>query len=251
MAYHWHTDFEIIRIISGTLQIRLNRREFTASAGDVIFVNSETVHGATPDNCVYECIVLAHELLSAKDKECGGFISGLLDHVVVVNDHFRRSDTSIITAFDNLFEVMGRSGCYFEALGALYSVFGAIMREKSYESSSTFADVDSAKNAKLKKVLSFMRKNYSNQLTLEQISDVAGMSSKYFCYFFKEMTQKSPISYLNSYRVERAAGKLLSTDMSVTDIAYGCGFNDLSYFIKTFKDTKGITPNKFRKIYSE
>lgn len=92
-----------------------------------------------------------------------------------------------------------------------------------------------------------MRQNYNSPLTLEQIAAIAGMSSKYFCYFFKEMTQKSPINYLNNYRVERAARKLLATDMPVTEIAYNCGFNDLSYFIKTFKATKGITPYKFRK----
>lgn len=251
MAYHWHSEFEIIRIISGTLKIRLNRREFDAKSGDVVFVNSETVHGAMPDNCVYDCIVLSNELLSTKDTLCGGFITDLLDHVIVVNDHFRDNDGDIITAVNNLFDIMRRDGCYFEAIGALYSVFGTIMREKLYESSSTFANGDAARNAKLKKVLSFMRKNYSSQLTLEQIADIAGMSPKYFCYFFKEMTQKSPISYLNSYRIERATGKLLSTDMNVTDIAYGCGFNDLSYFIKTFKDVKGITPNNFRKSHCD
>jgi AraC-like DNA-binding protein len=64
------------------------------------------------------------------------------------------------------------------------------------------------------------------------------------------MTQKSPMAYLNNYRIERAAGKLMSTDLTVTDIAYGCGFNDLSYFIKTFKLIKGISPNKFRKKHN-
>ncbi len=247
MAYHWHSDFEIIRIIKGNLKIHLNRREFNAGEGEVVFVNSETVHGAIPDNCIYECIVLSHELLNAEDKVCGGFISEVLDHVVVVNDRFKENDGDIINAFNNLFEVMNRDSCYFEAMGALYSVFGIIIRDRLYKSTSAIREGDASKNAKLKKVLSFMRKNYSSPLTLEQIADVAGMSPKYFCYFFKEMTQKTPINYLNTYRVERAARKLLATDNPVTDIAYNCGFNDLSYFIKTFKAIKGITPNGFRK----
>ena len=246
MAHHWHSEFEIIRIISGTLKVSLNRREFDANAGDVVFVNSETVHGALPSDCVYECIVLFPELLAVHDKLCGGFISDLLDHILVVNDHFK-PQSGITPIFNTLFEVMGRKGCYFEAMGALYSVFGMLIKEKLYNSASTFSNGDSAKNAKIKKVLAFMRQNYNSPLTLEQIAAIAGMSSKYFCYFFKEMTQKSPINYLNNYRVERAARKLLATDMPVTEIAYNCGFNDLSYFIKTFKATKGITPYKFRK----
>lgn len=247
MAYHWHSEFEIIKIISGNLKIRLNRREFIAKKGDVVFVNSETVHGAEPDNCVYECIVLAHELLIAEDKVCGNFITALLDHVIAVNDHFKEGDGEIINAINALFDVMKKGGCYFESIGALYTVFGTIIQNKLYKSAAGLNDGNTLRNAKFKKVLSYMRKNYSNQLTLEQIADVAGMSPKYFCYFFKEMTQKTPVSYLNTYRIEQAARKLLTTDMSVTDIAYVCGFNDLSYFIKTFKSTKGITPNAFRK----
>ena len=61
------------------------------------------------------------------------------------------------------------------------------------------------------------------------------------------MTTKTPIEYLTLYRIEKASGKLLKSDLSVTSIAFSSGFNDLSYFIKTFKQIKGITPSKFRK----
>ncbi len=248
MAHHWHSEFEIIRIISGTLKMSLNRREFSANAGDVIFVNYETVHGAQPQDCVYECIVLSPELLSVDDKVCGDFISDLAEQILVVNDHFKPHDGDIINSCNTLFDVMKRGGCYFEVISALYAVFGTIIKDKLYNTSSNFENSDASKNAKIKKVLSFIRQNYNTPLTLEKIASFAGMSSKYFCYFFKEMTQKSPINYLNDYRIERAARKLLATDLSVTDIAYSCGFNDLSYFIKTFKAAKGITPYKFRKI---
>lgn len=247
MAYHWHSEFEIIRILNGKLKIHLNRRELTACEGDVVFVNTETVHGAIPDDCVYECIVMSNELLKAEDKFCGGFISELFDHVIVINDHFRKTDGDVYEAVNTVFEVMKNNGCYFEVVGALYTFFGIIAREKLYKSSEGFSESYTAGNMKLKKALLYMRKNYASQLSLDEIAAVAGMSPKYFCNFFKEMTQKTPVSYLNAYRVERAARKLLVTDVPVTDIAYECGFNDLSYFIKTFKAIKGITPNNFRK----
>ena len=82
---------------------------------------------------------------------------------------------------------------------------------------------------------------------LNEMAEAAQMSPKYFCYFFKEMTSKTPVEYLNGYRIEKAAKKLLNTNDSVTDIAYSCGFNDLSYFIKTFKIQKGMSPAKLRK----
>ena len=57
MAHHWHSEIEIIRILSGELNIRLNNKEYLAKKGDIIFVNPETVHGAIPTDCTYECIV--------------------------------------------------------------------------------------------------------------------------------------------------------------------------------------------------
>lgn len=61
------------------------------------------------------------------------------------------------------------------------------------------------------------------------------------------MTHKSPMNYLNFYRIERACFQLLNSDASIIEIAMNCGFNDLSYFIKTFRKYKGITPAKYRK----
>jgi AraC-like DNA-binding protein len=100
---------------------------------------------------------------------------------------------------------------------------------------------------KLKRAVSYIRENYDKEITLSDIAGVSGLSTKYFCAFFRNMTEKTPIEYLNMYRVERAARKLLGSDMSVTDIAYSVGFNDLSYFIKTFKTYKKCTPKAYRK----
>lgn len=86
-----------------------------------------------------------------------------------------------------------------------------------------------------------------NQLTLGNLAEAADMSPKYFCRFFSEMTGKTPIEYLNYYRIECAAEQLLYTDDLVTDIALNCGYNDLSYFVKTFKKYKAQTPKQFRK----
>ncbi len=247
MAHHWHTEFEIIRIISGKLNVRLNRRDFVAHAGDVVFVNSETIHGAHPEDCVYECIVLSTELLSAEDGECSGFITDLLEHIRVVNDHFKSSESSIIKSANHLFDVMKRRGCYFEAMGALYTLFGTIIRDCLHSSVSGLSEANTAQNTKLKKALAFIRKNYANSLSLEEMANSVDMSPKYFCSFFKEMTRKSPVTYLNIYRIEVAARMLAATDTAVTDVAFSCGFNDLSYFIKTFKAVMGMTPRAYRK----
>ena len=65
------------------------------------------------------------------------------------------------------------------------------------------------------------------------------------------MTRRTPIDYLNYYRIEQATYQLLQSDATVTEIAYRCGFNDLSYFIRAFKKYKGITPGRYEKLYRQ
>ena len=110
--------------------------------------------------------------------------------------------------------------------------------------------MDDNKIILFKKVLLFIEENYTQTLSLNDLSKVAGMTPKYLCKFFNNMSNKTPIEYLNFYRIEIACEQLLSTDLSVTDIAINCGFNDVSYFIKTFKKYKGITPKQYiKKIF--
>jgi len=246
MAHHWHTEIEIIKIVRGSLNMRLNHREFTAVEGDIVFVNSETVHGGMPDDCIYDCIVFSPDMISGADKICGGFLADMENHVLVVNDHFHKEDVAFCDAADELFSAM-KGGTYFEVMAALYGLFAVILKNKYFKLVSELTEGSVKNNMKLKKVLTFIRESYDSQVTLDEMASAAGMSPKYFCYFFKEMTTKSPVEYLNTYRIERASRKLLSSDMSITDIAFSCGFNDLSYFIKMFKAIKGVTPKAFRK----
>ena len=81
---------------------------------------------------------------------------------------------------------------------------------------------------------------------LNELSRIAGMSPKYFCSYFHSIIHRTPIDYLNYYRIERACSELSTSDLTLTEVAYRCGFSDVCYFIKTFKRYKGITPRRYR-----
>ena len=137
-------------------------------------------------------------------------------------------------------------GFAFKVIGLAAQFFGTV-QQKQYFARQAYAGRDTQKIHKLKKVLKYIRDNFANEITLDDMAREADLSTKYFCSFFKSMTGTTPVKYLLTYRIERAARKLLSTDESITQIAYDCGFNDLSYFIKTFKEIKRITPKNYRK----
>lgn len=250
MSSHWHSEIEIIRIISGSLHLKLDNKSYYATKGDIIFVNPETVHGASPEECDYECIVFRPDFLYVSTYSCRFLIDSLLNREYSVTEFIPSSENAFRLAADELFEAMKlkSSGYKFLVISALFKIFGIITDNKMYSHSTASNNSGTNKNIiKLKKVLSFMRENFDRQITLEEMAEVSETSIKYFTTFFKNMTGKTPFSYLIGYRVERAAILLSNTEMSITEVAYSSGFNDLSYFIKTFKNIKGVSPGQFRK----
>lgn len=249
MAMHWHSSIELIRILSGELYLTLDNRKYVGKSGDIFFVNSETAHGALPDNSVYECIVFNLAFLKNGNPSVDSFIDDILHKNVMIYE--KVSDGILRERIGNLFELMqgGSEGYRFRVFALLYDMLGDIYEKKLYNSSvKETADRSEQSVMKLKRTISYIRENYDKDITLSDMAKVSGFSVKYFCAFFKQMTEKTPIEYLKMYRIERAARKLLGTDMSITDIAYSTGFNDLSYFIKTFKEYKKCTPKNYRKI---
>ncbi len=250
MVSHWHTELEMIHILEGELNVRLNNNAYTAKQNDILFVNPEIIHTAMPDTCRYECIVFDLSYLSAAFVGSRYFFEGLLNGEYLVNEYIPFDSSEIHALVGNVFNLMKNksSGYKFKVIGELYKIFGEIVDLHLYTNITGVTELGADKNMhKLKNVLVFMRDNYDKPISLSDMANAADMSSKYFCYFFKEMTKKSPVEYLNTYRVEKAARKLITSDISVTDVAFACGFNDLSYFIKTFKAYKGVTPAKFRR----
>ncbi len=251
MAYHWHAEHELIRVTDGTLSITLNNRPYTATAGDIVYVNSEVVHGATPDACAYECIVFPPHFFSMPGCD---FFDGLCVNTLYIDEHYPHTDDRFAplreiasVAFDAL--ALGGEAYRYDVVGAMYRMFGFFRANRLYSETLTVRlSLRDEKNVrKLKNVLSFIRGAFDRPITLEEMADAAGVSPQYFSAFFKSMTGKTPFAYVGSYRIERACRKLLGSDLSVTDIAYSCGFNDLSYFIKSFKAEKGVTPTAFRR----
>ena len=251
MNCHYHSDIEIIRVLSGRLDVSLNNSEHAAAAGDIIFVNSETLHSAIPHECVYECAVFSLPFfLSSKEKSCASLCKRLCTQDISINHTAAMTDSDVYRSLDLIFEYMLHRpvGYRLLVISEIYRFFALVLKNRLYtERLLDLSPADEKSSAALKSVLSFIRENYDKPLTLGEISNVAKMSDKYFCSFFKKMTNKTPIDYLISYRIECSARLLYMSDISVTDIAYSCGFNDLSYFIKTFKHLKGVTPREFRK----
>jgi AraC-like DNA-binding protein/quercetin dioxygenase-like cupin family protein len=100
--------------------------------------------------------------------------------------------------------------------------------------------------ARINKIYDLVATNYKQNITIEQVADLANLTVPSFCRYFKKVTQQTFIDFLNEYRITQAC-KLLAYESSVSDVSFACGFNNLSHFTKTFKSIIGQTPRDYRK----
>ncbi len=245
MQYHWHTYYEIIHILSGSFHLNLDNEIRTYYPGDVIFVSDGMLHGGSPNECVYECILFDIQMLLKENHVCARELRDILDHKIKIHSLLSEHCCRILPIIQQLSEALSskKTGYEFMVQGYLFQLLGTILENHLYEESAEVATGE--RFSSMKRVLEYINENYANNITLDTLSRIAGMNSRYFCRYFKGMTDRTPIDYLNYYRIECACEMLSTKDISIKEAAISCGFNDESYFIRTFRKYKGITPKQF------
>jgi len=108
-------------------------------------------------------------------------------------------------------------------------------------------DVIEASKDDMQDVANYIYENYTKNITLEILSNKFGIPTSSLSRSFKKSTGFGIKEYLTSIRIQNACKLLLSSNRSITDIAYSCGFNDSNYFGDAFKKVKGTSPSKYRK----
>ena len=248
MPYHWQHYCEIIHIINGSFNLTLNGYSRMYSKGDVVFLPGGCLHGGEPtdNSCVYDCIVFDLQLLLKDNNACSKTINDILNNSITVDYLLTEKSSRVLPVVEKLEDALSSkdAGYEFTALGCLYQLFGIIINEELYSESrydkAFYQRLDSIKN-----VFTFIAENYSNSITLDDFAKVSGMNPKYLCRYFRSMTDRTPIDYLNYYRIEVACEMLAMKNYSIKEVAISCGFNDESYFIKTFRKYKNTTPKRY------
>lgn len=105
--------------------------------------------------------------------------------------------------------------------------------------------------ARIGKVCSFIHDHFSSEITIAKLADLAHMNEAAFCRFFKKMTGKTAINYINDLRIGKACQLLQGEGQSVGEIAYQSGFNSIPYFNRYFQKSKQCSPTQFRDRYHD
>ncbi|MBQ9079530.1 MAG: AraC family transcriptional regulator [Clostridia bacterium] len=250
MAFHWHPEHEILYVVRGKLSLMLGQNEYEARAGDMFFIQGGTFHsGVASEQCEYHCFVFDLERLIPREHKCNELIEQLNTLTVSIDEQLGKDPEGLYGTYcalaDRLFSDK-REGHEFTVTGLLLQFVGTLVEQERFVRRSQPTEHTLKMLSNIRNVLYKIENEYAQPLTLESLAATANLSPNYFCRFFKRMTSRSPIEYLIAYRVNVAEHLLRTTDRTMTDIALGCGFTDVSHFIKYFRREKGITPKQFR-----
>jgi len=121
-----------------------------------------------------------------------------------------------------------------------------------YESLSSFIyekKYSAVEGKRMQDVFEFTMNNYTKEISLNNVANIASMTKNAFCKYFKKRTNKSYFQFLNELRIENASKLIVSnTDFTLAEIAYKSGFNNISNFNRQFKSIKKMSPSTFKKI---
>ncbi len=239
---HYHNELELMLPQKGVTDLAVEGENITAVENTLYAINPGEVHAMYANtNSLYHAIVFPKSLLElGKDNLVyARFIEPLFEGRLCIKRQVENKE-----AVNAAKRIVGLSQNVSEnaplIIAELLRLFWLLERE------GFLYPHRSVGLSPVHQAIDFMEKHYAEKLTLEKIANSAGLSPKYFCACFKKHTLTTAINYLNTLRVKEAC-RLLRQGASVTDAALLCGFDNISFFIKKFKEATGVTPLKYKK----
>jgi len=243
-------------VTEGRALFQVGATSCEVKAGEAIFVNSGEIHTAYQigdHTCSFAAIVFGMSLLdsSSYDTIQASYLEPLLTGQAHAPLHLSKHtdwEREILRLLQGIVEVNLTQSVAYELTtkAYLYLAIGIMYQHMDHHREPPPA-VAYDRIERLKTVLVHIHTHYQQPLRLRELAEQVNMSEGHFCRFFKSLTQKSPIDYINRYRTQQACRLLRSSNRKIVDISLEVGFDSLSYFISVFKHHHGCTPSQYRK----
>lgn len=255
---HCHPEAEFFYLKEGEIMFRAEQQCYHLHSGDSIFLPPNLIHKAERDGdlsatCEHYALVFSTHLLTdyAPIDQFGFFASlkgnpmNCLCPLYANDPRHARLLTSLSAVFAHLEQppetfCLTLTGTLLICWQELYNLY--------------FSDIGNAspdyESLELQKSLDYMMEHYSESLSLQDLAKHAGFSEGYYCHSFKRFIGCPPFKYLMRIRIVKSCELLTQTDKKIIEIASLCGFNNVSYFNRTFRKIMNTTPSAYRSSTS-
>lgn len=231
---HWHEYIEITYIIEGTNVAKCENDIVEVKEDDFLIVNSNELHQNIGGKRRYAFLLVHPDFFNKneiilKRTVRDSYLSELINKMII--EHNKKDEFS-----------------RFNIQGYAYLLIAHLYRNHAYKFIDRKAYINySKKQINVNKCMKFIYDNYNKNISLEYVANMVNVSKYHFCNIFKEFTGQTFKEYQNGIRINKAIELLGTSDMSVTEIAFLCGFNDSNYFTRKFHQITGKTPHVARE----
>lgn len=247
---HWHDEVEIIYVRKGRLHVMINEQEYCGTDGSIFLVNPRELHlmGSDDLEVAYYTLLFPLEFISFQSMD--DLESDLLQPL--------RSGQLLFMNEITGEELKKALGCLIEEIVAVNEREDSSKQlctrirllqllQKLVEHHAVILPAASSGTGIQREMLAYIQAHYTEKITLQQLGENFHLSEKYISRYFKEHFYLTFSSYVNHLRLSHAKKLLEGTELPITEVAFLSGFSGVSYFIRTFKESCGISPLKYRK----
>ena len=230
---NWHDELEIELCTEGEGEVLLDGKSYPFCKGDVIIVNSGVLHHTGSEaRIVYTCLIPRLDLC----RTVGLDPTRLCFEPLVRDGELAELITSLAQAEADGSTLLFRCELLLRILLHIQRKY-TLPDEKRVETRPHMQSVREA--------IALIRRDFSKKITLDAIAKSVYIDKYTLCREFKRATGQTVIEYVNSYRIQNAA-QLISGGYTVSEAARACGFENMSFFTRTFKKYMGCLPSDYR-----
>ena len=250
---HWHDELEIIYVKSGFLTVNISGENYIGKPGDAFVVSPGNLHfmGSQTGTVDYFTFLFPLKYIAFRSDD-------MLDDKLIepLNSGHLMISPEIKDTVKEQCEQL--AGVYAAEIDESESKITGQIRKKIillqfihelWKKGFIVENDTTGRNTVEKEMISYIQQNYTGKILLREFGEQFHLSEKYISRYFKEHFHITLSQYVTYLRLEHAKQMLQETDISVTEVAMQSGYQNISYFIRSFKKTYGVSPLKLSLIH--
>lgn len=250
---HWHDDIEWVYIMSGKMSYYINGKRILLNEKDSLMVNARQMHYGCSykgQDCHFLCILFHPSLFGCNKALLQKYVTPVIENADCEYLHFHSEQTRGQEIAEYLEQIhclkAGAADAYeIQVIAVIFQLWSSLLQCRELVLQNSNSDGNSDLEIQ-KNMVSFIYQHYAEQISLNEIAASGNVSRSKCCLIFKHYLQQSPVDFLNTFRLKTSCNLLRNTEKSITEIAFSCGFNHLSYFSKLFIKNFDCTPREYR-----
>lgn len=254
---HWHTAMEIIMPYEYTYTVEIGNDTIVLNEGDILIIPPGELHTLTCPGAGSRLIMQVDYSLLCNLKGMDSLLHTLHPYTVILkenNEELRDELAQVLR--ETLLEIESEyfgGAPYHEAriYSLLINFFVNLGRENANQEARFNSFTTNKQHEYVQKfmnVCNYINEHCTEDVTVDELADIAGFSKFHFARLFKQFTNVSYYDYLTRKRIDHAETLLIIPDISITEVAMQSGFNSLSTFNRVFKNLKNCTPSEYKGL---